>query len=716
MPDSYPKQNGSFPCRKPCARPPGLPYGGVMMPFLKNWPHRTPGMRTIIQVFILTVFILVLHGQGICGVRMLASPQVGTAPLTVQFTDLSTVSGTVTSKMWNFGDGTTEGVSGTTVTHTYQSPGVYTATLTYISGYPPHSSSWSDSKTIQVTTPPESPVLTSPEDGTTGVSRAPSLATDPFSDPDAADRHQTTQWQVSTASDFSSLTMDITTAGHLTALTVPRLVLLENTTYYWRVRFFDSNGIPSEWSDVFSFTTETTQNDLNGNGIPDTLENNTVDLDNDGQADIGQTHIKSLNTAVGNGQMGVSVQGSSTVTGNPEIGAVDPASISPVSLPHSMPLGLFGMRLNVAAPGDTASVVVYFSQAASQDASWYMYDSNNGWTDYSDYAAFSPDRRSATVTLTDGGHGDADGTANGIIVDPSGFGVASWIRGAVTDSVTDEAITTASVDIDEVDITFSSVLDGNYLGMILPGTYDLTVSADGYETEEISGVVVTEAGIVTTDVSLVPEVKITGLDISGNQGVFSDVEFSVSAVSEASTLYYRFSVHPDYGTDGYDGRHWSSMTKTEWVTTSKIDYQFQSNGKYIVVVWVTADTENYDSNGIAILGTFVEIGGSCRTEFSGFSVSETQKAGTPVTITVNGQNVCSGDLYYRFSVHPFYGTSGYDGKQWTLMTATEWWYSNSINYTFTDKGKYIVVIWGARSLSSTDPTGIPILGWSVDID
>ena len=46
------------------------------------------------------------------------------------------------------------------------------------------------------------------------------------------------------------------------------------------------------------------------------------------------------------------------------------------------------------------------------------------WYDFSAYAKFASDRRSVTLTLTDGGPGDADGVANGVIVDPAGVAEA----------------------------------------------------------------------------------------------------------------------------------------------------------------------------------------------------------------------------------------------------------------------------------------------------
>jgi len=90
-----------------------------------------------------------------------------------------------------------------------------------------------------------------------------------------------------------------------------------------------------------------------------------------------------------------------------------------------MPLGLISFKVEVGTAGDTAEVTVYLSKPEPNDATWYKYDSINGWQDYSDYATFSADRRSVMLELKDGSFGDADGTENGIIVDPSGFDTVS---------------------------------------------------------------------------------------------------------------------------------------------------------------------------------------------------------------------------------------------------------------------------------------------------
>jgi hypothetical protein len=95
--------------------------------------------------------------------------------------------------------------------------------------------------------------------------------------------------------------------------------------------------------------------------------------------------------------------------------------------PESMPFGYICFSLRVNNPGDTAEVKVYFSEAAPAGSIWYKYDSISGWDDYYDHFVFSSDRRSITLELQDGGHGDSDGVPNGVIIDPGGLGLSSDI-------------------------------------------------------------------------------------------------------------------------------------------------------------------------------------------------------------------------------------------------------------------------------------------------
>jgi PKD repeat protein len=56
-----------------------------------------------------------------------ATPTFGAHPLTVTFTDIST--GTLTNRLWSFGDGTTTNTAANILTHKYSGPGINTVTL-----------------------------------------------------------------------------------------------------------------------------------------------------------------------------------------------------------------------------------------------------------------------------------------------------------------------------------------------------------------------------------------------------------------------------------------------------------------------------------------------------------------------------------------------------------------------------------------------------------
>jgi hypothetical protein len=286
---------------------------------------------------------------------------------------------------------------------------------------------------------PQQPIIISPYHGEADVSLTPELSTGQFYDPDG-DAHGRTRWQISsTPGDFSEgfLVLGVDTDFHLTSLIVPRSVLDEETTYYWRVRFYDSKNSGSEWSDICSFRTLFSGDDVDPrNGLPDDQEvNGTLDLDGDGTADINQGDIKCVNTVVEDGQIGV--KAGQNVVSIESVKSIDPESLPGTSQrPDEMPFGAISFKLSVANPGDTAEVTIYLSEPAPSGAQWYKYDSINGWQ--ADalriLSVFSDDRQSVTLLLEDGDYGDADGVRNGIIVDPGGIGLSYTSEGEDTDS------------------------------------------------------------------------------------------------------------------------------------------------------------------------------------------------------------------------------------------------------------------------------------------
>jgi hypothetical protein len=276
---------------------------------------------------------------------------------------------------------------------------------------------------------PDQPALESPEDGSQDTPLDITLVSGAFSDANApeGDFHYQTQWQVSLDSSFATPLLDVVSPVSLTTLVIPVSLLTEDALYYWRVRYFDSYEAGSEWSETYSFKTTAISMDGNGNGIPDAQElegASPVDLDQNGIPDVSQVddRFKVLNTIDGSGPIAlettnpnniIEVVESCTPDAYPDEGGA--------SKPEDIQYGLLSFRLRVQSAGATAAVVVYFSDPLPDTYAWYKYDPVKGWYIYTG-AVFSADRRSLTFSLIDGGDGDADGLANGIIVDPVGAG------------------------------------------------------------------------------------------------------------------------------------------------------------------------------------------------------------------------------------------------------------------------------------------------------
>jgi len=171
-------------------------------------------------------------------------------------------------------------------------------------------------------------------------------------------------------------------------------------------------------------------------------------------------------------------------------------------------------------------------------------------------------------------------------------------------------------------------------------------------------------------------------------GSIQTISWSLKGNIDSGTLYY--------STNG--GVDW---TKIDDLTDLSI-------GQYAWTLPVVSQIENncvlkMDWGGGEAQGSIFTIETSssttseCKINIKDISVSGTREVGSPVTFTMNVDNSCSGTVYYRYTVHCCYGTSGYDGLQWKSMTSTEYTTENTINYTFDEAGKYIVVIWAKNA-------------------
>ncbi|BBO71683.1 hypothetical protein DSCA_56130 [Desulfosarcina alkanivorans] len=263
-------------------------------------------------------------------------------------------------------------------------------------------------------TAPRQPTVASPASHAQ-VARNPVLKLEAYSDADG-DAHIATQWQVYETSSEDCL-LDVVSDRRLDQLRIPFLLLNGDRTYHWRVRFFDSGGRASQWSAASYLVTDAADDDLDGNGIPDDQEGGDV------QADV----TRSVSSPAGNCEpTGIAVASEDTISEIEQVVLLDPAEFEiDETTPDRLPAAMLAYKLVLDQPGQRALVTIHLSDAAPDGSTWFKYDAVDGWQDYSEHAVFSADCQSVTVEVKDGGHGDADGIANGIIVDPAGLSTAA---------------------------------------------------------------------------------------------------------------------------------------------------------------------------------------------------------------------------------------------------------------------------------------------------
>ncbi|MEJ5359046.1 MAG: choice-of-anchor U domain-containing protein [Desulfobacterales bacterium] len=270
---------------------------------------------------------------------------------------------------------------------------------------------------------PPAPVPLYPEEGEE-VDTQPELTTAPYRPGADGSPHRRTRWQVFREED-EQIVFDFTSETALTAIRLPKLILEGGTPYCWRAQFVDTGNRASAWSPCTAFSTVASGRDANADGIPDDQEPPaSTDLDRNGVPDLQESAIRTVRMEGSSVLIGVSIRDSASAIAIEAIESEDPGREDGYApdKPRRMPFGLINFRIAVAGPGDAVAVKLHFSAPVPKRGRWYKYNPIDGrWVDFSAYTQFSADRRTMTLGLRDGGVGDADGVANGVIVDPAGI-------------------------------------------------------------------------------------------------------------------------------------------------------------------------------------------------------------------------------------------------------------------------------------------------------
>jgi hypothetical protein len=135
-----------------------------------------------------------------------------------------------------------------------------------------------------------------------------------------------------------------------------------------------------------------------------------------------------VNAAEGTGQIKIeTMTGGTNLT---DVAAVSSTAVNQSGKPSGFAFnnGLITFKLNGVATGGTAQVKITFPADFASGSKAYKIKSDG----FHEYTQASIAGSTVTLTLTDGGNGDSDGTANGSITDP--VGVASPVAVVTTES------------------------------------------------------------------------------------------------------------------------------------------------------------------------------------------------------------------------------------------------------------------------------------------
>jgi hypothetical protein len=236
-----------------------------------------------------------------------------------------------------------------------------------------------------------------------------------------------TQWQVY-QEDNDFLVFDATVRPATTEIQVPRLVLKQDSSYYFIARHIDVDSKALEWTpkqNYINTDTDIVPKDADNDGIPDEQEADPqVDLDADGTPDAIQENMRCIKTTNAAEHFSLSLAGNhedSSIEAIETIGVDELPIQEDITTAPKMPFGLLNVRLKVENSGDQAQLIIYLPPSVQTFPKlWYFYDPINGWKDASSSITPSNKKGALTLKVTDGGAGDVDGVENGIIVCQSG--------------------------------------------------------------------------------------------------------------------------------------------------------------------------------------------------------------------------------------------------------------------------------------------------------
>ncbi|MCD6221896.1 hypothetical protein J7K25_07045, partial [bacterium] len=309
-------------------------------------------------------------------------------------------------------------IIGIQVDRTELSAGIYHATVPIES----NAGTENINITMRIDTPPEAAII-SPNENTFIPNEKFINLIAQFTDPDEGDEISNTEWILYDETlNETVLTYPLNDNTKVeTTLSIPWATVKPGHTYHWKVRCQDKFGkLWSEWavSNSWNVLQDNVYNQQHN--VPEKNEilnafNSLVDTE---VCDVFKEAVNGETIVVG-------ATGILSQNPNLQMRSMDPAEIKG-SEAFNIEY-LFDIRIDGITAGDTVVVSVYLP--GNYTGNWYKYNPvDETWTIYPNaeiVGTVTIDGQTYTridLTLTDGGDGDFDGEANGVIVDPSGFG------------------------------------------------------------------------------------------------------------------------------------------------------------------------------------------------------------------------------------------------------------------------------------------------------
>jgi len=105
------------------------------------------------------------------------------------------------------------------------------------------------------------------------------------------------------------------------------------------------------------------------------------------------------------------------------LSSIDETSITAENTPTvSFPYGLFSFDVTGLNNGDTATITIILPDDIPENFQYWKVI-NDIWVDATSLLSSNDGDETITLTITDGGFGDADGLVNGVISDPGGIAI-----------------------------------------------------------------------------------------------------------------------------------------------------------------------------------------------------------------------------------------------------------------------------------------------------